>query len=165
MSLQRFSVYRFEQGLDFGEVLDAGGEFGTGGNVEGGGPHAASGQRGVVRHDATGENHGKLRMLCAEFTGDVPIENPTGTAIAAGRMGIQQDGCGTILGGVGEVGTGFDAKRFNNRDVGRVKVCGVGGGFIAMELNEIEQAIADELQRQFRRGIDEDADTKNPAGE
>ena len=95
--------------MHFAKVLDAGSEFGTGRDIERGGLHAQCGPRGILRHDATGKNDRDAGVLVAELNGHIPIEDLAGAAIDTRRLGIEENGRGAVVSGVGKPGARFDA--------------------------------------------------------
>jgi hypothetical protein len=159
--LQAGSLHYFLEGGDFGEVFNAGFGFGAGGDVEGGGADGGESVGGVVGGDAAGEDEGEVGVAVDELSGESPVDGFSSAAVDAGGVGVEEEAGSAVVFGVLEGGGAVDADGFDEGDVEGGEGNAVFGSFVAVELDEVDEAILEELGGEFGAGVDEDADAED----
>lgn len=95
-----------------------------------------------------------------EISGGGPIDGHACAAVDAGGVGIKKE-CRATGGNRGV----FQGRGADERDAGGGEGDEVGGGFVAVELDGIDEAEIKKLAGLGGAGIDEDADAEDAAGE
>src|SRR5581483_11758406 len=134
-------------------VLLSGCGLDTAGDVDGVGAHLADGVGDILGSQAAGEEDGAAELVGLD--GEVPVEGGAGAAEAIGHGSIEQPRAGVVVGKRAKGGGVADAKGLDRH---HGKLAAERGGFIAVELEEVEGAFADCPGNSLRGGIDEDTD-------
>ena len=144
--------------MDFFEVLDAGFQFGTGGDVEAGRIDDVEGLGGILDADASREDDGEVGVFLDEDAGQFPVGETPGAAVFALGEAVDQDAAGIILEDAGDVLGGFEADRFDEGVVCFRKLEAVVDILVTVKLSHVNDLVLKKLEREFGGGIDEDPD-------
>lgn len=151
------------EGLDFLGVFVAGGEFGAGGDIDGAGGDLGDGVGCVIGVESAGEDDGGVGVFGDEVAGDGPVEGLSGAAVVLAGRGVDEEG--EVFGGELVVREVLGGDGADDGDVGSEEVPDVVEGFVAVELDDIDDAFLEEVFGEGEGVVDEDADAEDLACE
>jgi len=120
-----------------------------------------AGRGGIVWGDTTGENEGDLRVGFGKVAGERPVEGFAGAAVVGAGGGVDEEG--EVLFGEFVVGKVEGADGADDGDVLVEEEVDVLKGFVAVELDDVDEALIDEVGREGAGVVDEDADAEDVA--